>query len=1809
MSVDEHRTGPPSPPPTALWPHPSQTGLLAARKLGHRAVNCSCVYLLSGELDEQRLSWAYESTLATFDVLRLALEEHESRSWWHRVDAPRFEVRREDLVAHRPAPTGKIDKSLAESLQRRADRAFTLATGPVGMVEILKVDRDKWIVVESFDHVFADGRSLAVLHDRVSRLYRNPAEQCPRRDGYTALLLDGPQESRPTTAEFWRTAFEGFEHVVPGPPPGHAEPDEWRTSLDPRRIGRLTRAAGRSHGTIASAFLAAHAHAVARHLGTGDIATQIAIDSRDERSSDTFGQLTSLVPLRVRHDWSRHVGAQVSALTRATLAMRDHLDIDVETLDHFGAPVGLGGPDANAFVMQEAQAEVLELPGVEVTPILMRSSDQVGGLVTVARRRPDGSVGLSVRAPRGSHFAGVLTSVGETIDATLGVLEDDPDTPLGSDLLLPTAARQLIVGVSRPSPPYPFSALTDDVISNLIALGQRPVLDGDRAGTANELLLRIRGIERVLLDLAVSPGEAVTVGDLPVIDRIAAFVAVLHVGAVYVPFAASEPTAERERKERITRAAARLTSAGAARLRNPEPGSATEAGPRSPAYVIFTSGSSGASKAVAVSRESLSNLVQGEAARFGIGPESRVLLVAPPTVDPWICHVAAALLFRATLVPAGGMSDIPLAEQLRTRRVTHAFLPAALLRSLDSVDLPDLQMIATAGDHCRAEDLAAFEGKRIFNIYGPTEVTVTAAVAEFTTPTDPVPIGGPIRGLGARVLIDRAAGAPPGVDGELVFSGIGVAIGYEGDEALTAKYFGDDPFNPGHRWYFTGDRARLTTDGSFVLGGRVDRQVKIRGIRVEPEFVEAAARASGLCVDARANSFTVPPSIDKRLVLFVEGCLDVEVFTEALRARVPQHAWPHHVVAVDHLPRTAAGKVSDEQLQQDYATRAPHDRQPMEPTGALGRIWAGLLGFEPSPKDNFFSSGGDSLTVLRLVKDARAKGMVLSPSDVYAHPRYGDLERLAGTRRSPADGGSDESVSRSFPLGPSQQWFLAQNFSNPRWWNQRHAIAFDRLPSWGHLERALAALVAATPILGAAIDGTAGLFVVREPAPIQVTILDAEETDVVLCGAIDELSGAIDHLGGVVLRALAVRGSRGDGVLVLVAHHLVVDTWSWNVVEQRLRRILDGDPASALGIDQGFSRFATAIARQVDTGAFDLDAPLWADVLSGGRTVHRESRPRVIERVVRVLGDADDVTSGWGAPPSRVLLASIGHALLESEGPGVTVVDLERNGRSAVAGLDVSDAVGWFALHHPVELRHEVLSAASIGQVSANVDDAPDFGLGYGALRWSRRADLGDRVGRFAVDVSNLHVSDPGERGALIRRVRALPVSMNFGNRLPYEATITFRHTDHEISAIMDFDLDRITADSATSLLDSIHAAVRKPSGASTPRAVNARTTPFHAPVPASTMQRLMIHHAGRAPGTYRARQLLALGPATDAAALLDAVEVFLGSFDPFRRRFTTRGGDLVQVWSVEEVPVPVRRSDTGLSGADGWLASSDRVDSAAVAAGGPTVDAVAFVEGNDLLLGLEVHHAVMDGRSNRVLVRELDRFVSSWGTGDVTAAPPASTHRQVLRKHVAAELAMSPAGGVPQPTEPTVSAPTTSSVLGLPGEVVHRLTDWADRNSVDLRSALSAATAGALRATIGVDIMHVVVNGRDIDIPGTADALGMFWYFQSIGFGEDSATTAKSVYAAAARPTAEIRAAAAQWPGWAPEGASFNFTKQEAAQPFSVIQVIGSRDLFHFDTQCHVDLLLDGSALIHCSTKSPGKSATEVLDALSAEVHAMVEE
>lgn len=479
-------------------------------------------------------------------------------------------------------------------------------------------------------------------------------------------------------------------------------------------------------------------------------------------------------------------------------------------------------------------------------------------------------------------------------------------------------------------------------------------------------------------------------------------------GAAWMPLDSSQPA--QRRRAAIERSGCRLAVVSARgddaltldSMALEEVGDAeappAECAPASLAYVIFTSGTSGAPKGVAVDHRGLVPMLDQQIEAFGLEPRSRSLWMLSPSFDASVSDVGTALLAGATLC----LEDADrwrrtdgLLQVLEERSISYVDMPPAVLATLEPERAPPcLDTVVVGGEVCDADTARRWARcVNLINVYGPTEATVCTSLVRCTSRWSRPLLGRPLAGVRYRVVDSGGLDVADGAAGELWIGGRQLARGYLGDPEMTARRFATD--DRGQRWYRTGDRVvRRGDDCEFV--GRLDRQCKVRGMLVAPEEVEAAL-ASHPGVDAVAvASRVLAPGRRRGLVAFVEGTASAEELRSHARLRVPHWMVPVRVQRVERLPRTPSGKVDMRAVSKLRCTE--HRPRGRAPTGAserrVARWFCAVLGVDAvGADDDFFALGGDSLAVVEVLAAAAVDGVALGPQALADSPTVAALAK------------------------------------------------------------------------------------------------------------------------------------------------------------------------------------------------------------------------------------------------------------------------------------------------------------------------------------------------------------------------------------------------------------------------------------------------------------------------------------------------------------------------------------------------------------------------------------------------------------------------------------------------------------------------------------------------------------------------------------------------------------------------------------------------------------------------------------------------
>jgi len=935
---------------------------------------------------------------------------------------------------------GALDKELATESGRPFDLAREV---PLRAVLYRCGPRDH-VLLLVLHHIAFDGASAdPLLTDLATAWSARLAGTAPgwselpvRYTDYTAWqreLLgdrDDPASLAHAQAAYWRDRLAGAPEELPLPLAGHRprvsshRAVSARLTLSPHVHRRLAEVATAERATLFMVFQAALA-ALYTRLGCGDdIPLGTPSAGRDEQHlQDMVGFFANTLVLRT--DTSRRPAyrALVRRVRAADIADYAHQEIPFDHVVEAVRPARArsGNPLFQVMlVLQEDDgASVFRVGGVEAAVERVSFVTSRFDVTVVVREHTD-----KEGRPAGVTCEFVLAEDLFDQDAArrlcdwFGVLLRDmassPDSR-PEDLVLDGVEAQVPATGGAPTP-----ATLPDLFESQVRRSPdaTAVVFAEAAWTYAQLNARANRLAHALIGLGIGPEDRIAVRLPPGGDALTALLGIMKAGAAYQPLDAAYPEARvasllADAPPRLfldSRTALDALIEGARGGHGDDtggnPGDTERNRPLrilNTAYVIHTSGSTGRPKGVAVTHHGVAGLARAHAA----GPGARVLQFCSLGFDGSMAEVCMALLSGAALVvpPETDRTGGELLDFLRTRGITHAALPAAVLPTLPDRPAPELRTLVVAGDRPSPAALARWSaGRRLLNAYGPTEATCTVTQSAPLDASGDAPIGPPVDGVRVYVLNASLRPQPHGVTGELYVAGGGLARGYLGRAGATATRFVADPFGPlGGRMYRTGDLGRRRADGALEFVGRADSQVKVRGFRVELGEIEAALDVHP---EVARSAVTVREdgSGDRYLAAYVVPATAPAPAPAALRAHLarslPEAMVPSAFVLLGELPLTVHGKLDRNALPDpsvDGGSR-PHRPSSSSVQDILCGLFADVLGKRwVGPDDNFYDLGGHSLKAAELLGRLRtALGVEVPLRDLLEVPTVrGVLDRVA----------------------------------------------------------------------------------------------------------------------------------------------------------------------------------------------------------------------------------------------------------------------------------------------------------------------------------------------------------------------------------------------------------------------------------------------------------------------------------------------------------------------------------------------------------------------------------------------------------------------------------------------------------------------------------------------------------------------------------------------------------------------------------------------------------------------------------------------
>jgi amino acid adenylation domain-containing protein len=1244
----------------------------------------------SGSNVVSNVSWALRlDGPLDVDALERALAELALR---HDTLRTRFELRG-GAAAQLVSPVSELELAVVEAIDE-ADAArlaaaaaqvpFDLGRGPLLRVHLLTLGPDSHVLQFVAHHIVCDDWSKGVILSELAALYT------ALRTGEDPSLpspLQYPDYSRWQRArlsdDFLRDELEHWRARLAGAPAIELPVDRTRPPASSMRGARLRttvapeveaalRALGRDAGaTFFMTMLAALQAFLHRYTRQEDLVIGTAIDNRGRVELErAVGLFTNVLALRADVSGRPTFRELLSRARAGTLDAVAHQELPFDRLAAVAPERDASRhPIFQVFYEFIVPAPLdLALPGVRSEPFEVPKQtsefdlglyldEQRGGLDAVWEYSSDLFEPATIERMAG-HFMRLL----EQIVA-------DPDRPIDELPLLDDAQRRDALSVGEATG----ATIPEACIQELFEGHARRAPDalaliaGEEQLSYGELNRRANSIAHLLAERGVAPGDAVGLCLERSADLVAAMLGILKAGGAYVPLHPDHPPA---------RLLAQLDTAGARTLiaQAPPGGFAGElislesererlvalpdtdpeltVGPQNTAYVLFTSGSTGVPKGVAVTQRNLVNYAvhmigalgeDGTTGGLHFGSVSALstdlgnTAIFPALAGGGCLHLIATDVATDGAAFAAYVADRPL----DVLKITPSHLGSLLDASAGDSILPSRWLIlgGEALSWELAQRVVVSGGPRVVNHYGPTEATIGCCTYELDLerprpPAATVPIGRPISGATAYVLDALMEPVPVGVAGELYVGGAGVARGYVNQPEQTAEVFARDPFSedPEARLYRTGDLARRLPDANLEFLGRADQQVKIRGFRVEPAEVQAALmRESGV---RQAAVLAAGEGDGGRLLAYVvadEGAVSPISLQEALAQTLPAYMVPSQIAMLDSLPLTPNGKLDRASLPSLEAPAAARAEPMTELEAELAAVWEELLEREVGPDESFFEVGGHSLLAIRLVARIRSEfGVKLTLKALIEAPTVGALAaRIESTRGSapPADTSASQTptpkpaltVPRAPREGPlrcsfaqEQFWLVdrltpgssAYNFS----WPMRLKGRLDT----DALGRAVAAIVSRHEALRTRFTATDGqpMQIVEKTGAAALELVDLagepDPQDAARRLIEEQTAAAFDLSRGPLLRVVLMALGEHEHVLLIVVHHIVFDGVSKVVLYRELGELYEafaaGREPSLPAPSIQYGDYAEWQRSQLDPGRLERELAHWRAQLEGAPT-------------------------------------------------------------------------------------------------------------------------------------------------------------------------------------------------------------------------------------------------------------------------------------------------------------------------------------------------------------------------------------------------------------------------------------------------------------------------------------------------------------------------------------------------------------------------------------------------------------------------------
>ncbi|OAT84215.1 hypothetical protein A6P54_02660 [Bacillus sp. MKU004] len=1270
------------------------------------------------------------------------------------------------------------------------DETFNILNGPLFKVALIQDSEKGSFMFINMHHIISDGWSVSIFINELFKLYQDGnLDELPIQYGdYSEWQQDqyktGQYDSQ---LEFWKTKLKGAPSLLelpydkPRPSVQSYKGETIEFQLSKELSESMKVLAGETNATLNITLLTIFKILLKKYAGTDDIVVGSPIAGRNiEETENLIGFFANTIVTRTTFNNEISYRDLVTNVRDEILSGYSNQDIPFEKVVEELAParnLSYNPLFQVMFTMQNASKLENNFEDINIKYLPITSSASKFDLSLSALEDKENVL----------HFFFEYctdlferTSIQRMINhfKTLCVnILNNPDQKI-SEISIMSKEELLRINEWNQNE---FTLPKVDSLQNLIEDTVRKNPNNvslkfkDKIMTYKEMNERSNRLAHYLRnEKAVKPNQLIGVSLNRSIEAIISKIAILKAGAAFVPI---DPMYPQERKnyivedasldiiitdendnqyknfkgeilniKNIEKIAEEFTNINPININKPE----------DLAYVIYTSGSTGKPKGVLIQHQAVINHNLSIIRKFNLNPNENVLQFSSLSFDIAVEEIFPTLISGAKLV-------------LRTESIINnyeEFLSWINNEELSVLNIPTaywhewvnylvtskktihekLKLMIVGGERVSASVLKTWRSMypdvRWINAYGPTETTVTSTVFEVDTKStyNNIPIGRPIDNMKSYIVDSNNKLLPPGIPGELLIGGLGLAKGYLNREDLTEEKFIHPHFNKNERVYKTGDLARFKEDGNIEFLGRVDDQVKIRGFRIE--LGEVANILEGLPNVKQAFVTVHEQDNKKRLVGYAVSLEHGNDLKNEMLKILPSYMVPSQIIIVDSMPKNANGKIDKRLLPSPKEILEVKNVKPAnEVEEKLAEVWAEVLDISNvGVEDNFFELGGDSILSIQVVSKAKEFGINLTAKLLFKHQT---IKELAGALESkPTFEAEQGQVSGEFPLTPIQSWFLSKERVEPSHYNQSMLLKLDPTITGLDIKKVFEILInhhdglrMNFPVGNSQVANVnsevSTNFVEEYYFNEKLNTKDSKEFREIL----ENAQSSLCIHNGPVLKVIYA-SFEGEKILFVAVHHLVIDGVSWRILlddlDNLLSKVKDGDVLQLPKKTTSFKDWAVLLKEYSNKNVLN-ELPYWKDVMNTEDNIPTdfidgENSEISLRKAAFILDKKNtnkllkEIPAIFDTKINEVLITAFAHAYKTWGKCNKLAIDLEGHGREEIIdNVDLSRTIGWFTSIYPISLDLTQITNDQIENLKyvKNINRSiPNNGIGFGVLKY-----------------------------------------------------------------------------------------------------------------------------------------------------------------------------------------------------------------------------------------------------------------------------------------------------------------------------------------------------------------------------------------------------------------------------------------------------------------------------------------------------------